>query len=82
MHVVDGFMMDCFCFVKDSSSYEVSDSCLSIDCGMLLITRGGWLDFFVDVEWDVVWLVVWYVCSITQIDGHIKEVYAFFVGFH
>ena len=32
---------------KDSLSYEISDSRLLIDCGMLLIMRGGWLDFLV-----------------------------------
>ena len=37
------------------------EKCLLIDCGMLLIMRGGWLDFFVDVEWNVVRLVEWHV---------------------
>ena len=66
---------------KDSLSYEISDIRLLIDCGMLLIMRRGWFDFFVDVEWNVVRLVEWHVCSIRQIEGHIKEVYDFFVGF-
>ena len=30
---------------KDSLSHEISDSRLLIDCEMLLIIRGGWLDF-------------------------------------
>lgn len=39
------------------------------------------VSFFVDVEWNVVRLVEWHVCSIREIEGHIKEVYDFFVGF-
>ena len=37
--------------------------------------------FFVDIEWNVVRLVEWHMCSSTQIERHIKEVYDFFVGF-
>ena len=36
--------------------------------------------FFVDVEWNVVRHVEWNACSSRQIEGHIKEVYDFFVG--
>ena len=31
--------------IKDSLSYEISDSRLLMDCGMLLIMRRVWLDF-------------------------------------
>ena len=43
--VVEGFLIDWYCFLEGFFIYEVSDSRLLIDCGMLPIMRGGCLDY-------------------------------------
>ena len=77
MHVsaiAEGFLIDWCCFVE--GFFIVRNLGHSSINRLWNVAHNAWwvVRFFVDVEWDVVRLVAWHVCSIRQIEAHIKEV--------